>query len=518
MSKPIDVEQILDKLGIKEMNAGVCTGTQWIETKGAVTSSVSPIDGKEIAKVKNATMDDYEKVMQKAQAAFKVWRKVPAPVRGEVVRQIGNALREYKEPLGALVTLEMGKIYQEGLGEVQEMIDICDFAVGQSRLINGASLQSERVDHRLFEQYHPLGIVGLVTSYNFPVAVWAWNTALAAIAGDVVVWKPSSKTPLTAIATQKIIHDVLKANDIPEGVFNLVVAKSSVMGDNFLADKRIPLLSVTGSTAVGKRVGGIVGKRLGKTILELGGNNAVTITPNADIQMAIMSTVFGTVGTAGQRCTSTRRIIIHEDIYNEVRDKFVSAYKNIVPKIGNPLDEQYLVGPVIDQSAVDAFLHAQKEVVREGGKVLFGGEVLSGDGYESGNYVVPCIAEAENHFEIVQEETFAPIVYLIKYSGDVTNAIEIQNDVPQGLSSCCFTLDMREAETFVSYAGSDCGIANVNLGTSGAEIGGAFGGEKDTGGGRESGSDAWKIYMRRQTNTVNYGTDLPLAQGIKFDI
>jgi len=518
MSKPIDVAQILDKLGIKEMNAGVCTGTQWFETEGAVTSSVSPIDGKEIAKVKNATMDDYEMVVKKAQKAFKVWRQVPAPIRGEVVRQIGNALREYKEPLGALVTLEMGKIYQEGLGEVQEMIDICDFAVGQSRLINGVSLQSERVDHRLFEQYHPLGIVGLVTSYNFPVAVWAWNSALAAIAGDVVVWKPSSKTPLTAIATQKIIHDVLKANDIPEGVFNLVIAKSSVMGDNFLADKRIPLLSVTGSTAVGKRVGGIVGKRLGKTILELGGNNAVTITPSADIPMAIMSTVFGTVGTAGQRCTSTRRIIIHEDIYNEVRDKFVNAYKNIVPKIGNPLDEQYLVGPVIDQSAVDAFLHAKKEVVREGGKVLFGGDVLTGEGYESGNYVVPCIAEAENHFEIVQEETFAPIVYLIKYSGDVTNAIDIQNDVPQGLSSCCFTLDMREAETFVSYAGSDCGIANVNLGTSGAEIGGAFGGEKDTGGGRESGSDAWKIYMRRQTNTVNYSTDLPLAQGIKFDI
>jgi len=518
MNKPIEVGHILDKLGIKETNAGVCTGTQWFETEGAVTSSVSPIDGKEIAKVKNATMDDYEMVMQKAQEAFKTWRKVPAPLRGEIVRQIGLALREYKEELGALVTYEMGKIYQEGLGEVQEMIDICDFAVGQSRLINGVNLQSERVDHRLSEQYQPLGIVGLVTSYNFPVAVWAWNTALAAIAGDVVVWKPSSKTPLTAIATMHIIQEVLKKNEVPEGVFNLVVAKSSVMGDNFLADKRIPLLSVTGSTAVGKRVGGIVGKRLGKTILELGGNNAVIITPSADLQMAIMSSVFGTVGTAGQRCTSTRRIIIHEDVYNEVRDKFISAYKNIAPRIGNPLDSDKLVGPVIDQSAVEAFLFAQKEVVREGGRVLFGGEVLKGEGYGSGNYVVPCIAEAENHYGIVQEETFAPIVYLIKYKGDITNAIEIQNDVPQGLSSSCFTLDMREAETFLSYAGSDCGIANVNVGTSGAEIGGAFGGEKDTGGGRESGSDAWKIYMRRQTNTVNYSKELPLAQGIHFDI
>ncbi len=518
MSKPIDIKQILNELGIKELNAGVSTGTKWFETKGAVTSSFSPIDGKEIGKVKNATMEDYEMVVKKAQKAFIEWRKVPAPIRGEIVRQIGNALRDNKEALGALVTLEMGKIYQEGLGEVQEMIDICDFAVGQSRLINGVALQSERVDHRIYEQYHPLGIVGLVTSFNFPVAVWAWNSALAAIAGDVVMWKPSSKTPLTAIATQKIIHDVLKANHVPEGVFNLVIAKSSVMGDNFLADKRIPLLSVTGSTAVGKRVGGIVGKRLGKTILELGGNNAVIITPSADIQMAVMSTVFGAVGTAGQRCTSTRRVIIHEDIYEEVRDKFISAYKNIVPKIGNPLDEKYLVGPVIDQSAVDAFLHAKSEVVKEGGKILFGGDVLSGAGYESGNYVVPCIAEAENHFEIVQEETFAPIVYLIKYSGNIMDAIAIQNGVPQGLSSCCFTLNMREAETFMSYAGSDCGIANVNLGTSGAEIGGAFGGEKDTGGGRESGSDSWKIYMRRQTNTINYSADLPLAQGIKFDI
>ncbi|OYT15382.1 MAG: aldehyde dehydrogenase family protein [Bacteroidetes bacterium 4572_77] len=501
----VNIQDVLKKLGIEELNNGVSTGAEWFDTKGNITSSFSPIDGKEIAKVKNATMEDYEMVMEKAQAAFKVWKKVPAPERGEIVRQIGLALREYKDELGALVTYEMGKIFQEGLGEVQEMIDICDFAVGQSRLINGANLQSERPEHRLSEQYHPLGIVGIVTSYNFPVAVWAWNTALAAIAGDVVVWKPSSKTPLTAIATQKIIKDVLKANNLPEGIFNLVIAKSSVMGDNFLADKRIPLMSVTGSTAVGKRVGGIVGKRLGKTILELGGNNAVIITPKADIQMAIMSTVFGTVGTAGQRCTSTRRVIIHESIFEEVKDKFVKAYKGLGSKIGNALDQDYLIGPLIDNHSVTLFRNAVEQVQKEGGKIHFGGEILEGPGYESGNYVMPCIAEAENHYQIVQEETFAPIVYLIKYSGDINDAIAVNNNVPQGLSSACFTLDVREAETFLSGVGSDCGIANVNLGTSGAEIGGAFGGEKDTGGGRESGSDAWKIYMRRQTNTINYG-------------
>ncbi|MCK5775001.1 MAG: aldehyde dehydrogenase family protein [Bacteroidales bacterium] len=514
----IDIKTVLSKLGLSELNKGVSTGSEWFETKGAITSSISPIDGKEIAKVQNATMDDYEMVMKKAQEAYKVWKLVPAPERGEIVRQIGLALREYKDELGALVTLEMGKIFQEGLGEVQEMIDICDFAVGQSRLINGVNLQSERPEHRLSEQYHSIGIVGIVTSYNFPVAVWAWNTALAAIAGDVVVWKPSSKTPLTAIATQKIIKKVLIDNNLPEGIFNLVVAKSSVMGDNFLADKRIPLMSVTGSTAVGKRVGGIVGKRLGKTILELGGNNAVIISPKADIKMAVMSTVFGTVGTAGQRCTSTRRVIIHESIFEDVKDKFINAYKGLESKIGNPLDQDYLIGPLIDEHSVAAFQSAVENVQKEGGKIHFGGQVLQGKGYECGNYVMPCIAEAMNHFEIVQEETFAPIVYLIKYSGDINDAIAINNNVPQGLSSACFTLDMREAETFLSGVGSDCGIANVNLGTSGAEIGGAFGGEKDTGGGRESGSDAWKVYMRRQTNTINYGAELPLAQGIKFDI
>ena len=513
----IEINKVLKNLGIEDINLGVSTGAKWFETKGDVTSSFSPINGAEIGKVKNATITDYEMVIQKAREAFLVWRKVPAPIRAEVVREIGLELRKQKDDLGALVTYEMGKIFQEGKGEVQEMIDICDFAVGQSRLINGVSLQSERVDHRLFEQYQPLGIVGIVTSFNFPVAVWAWNTALAAIAGDVVVWKPSSKTPISAIATQRLIAEVLKRNNVPEGVFNLIVAKSSVMGDNFLEDKRIPLMSVTGSSAVGKHVGQIVGKRLGKTILELGGNNAVIITPSADIPMALSSTVFGTVGTAGQRCTSTRRIIIHESIYDEVKTKLINAYKKIENKIGNPLDENFLVGPLIDQISVQNFLHAVKKVEEEGGKVLFGGQQLSGKGFESGNFVMPCIAEAKNEFEIVQEETFAPIVYLIKYSGDILNAIEIQNNVPQGLSSCCFTLNMREAEIFVSSAGSDCGIANVNVGTSGAEIGGAFGGEKETGGGRESGSDAWKVYMRRQTSTFNYGTALPLAQGIKFD-
>ncbi|MBN2745734.1 MAG: aldehyde dehydrogenase family protein [Bacteroidales bacterium] len=516
--RTINIEQVFADLGIEKINLGVSTGAEWFDTNGAITSSHSPIDGLELGQVKNATLDDYEMVIAKAQEAFKQWRLIPAPMRGEVVRQIGLALRKYKDQLGALVTLEMGKIFQEGKGEVQEMIDICDFAVGQARLINGVSLQSERPEHRLFEQYQPLGLVGIVTSYNFPVAVWAWNSALAAIAGDVVIWKPSSKTPLTAIATQRIIADVLRENNVPEGVFNLVIAKSSVMGDNFLADRRVALLSVTGSTAVGQRVGGIVGKRLGKTILELGGNNAVIMTANANIPMAVTSTVFGTVGTAGQRCTSTRRIIIHESIYDEVRDKIVAAYKKIENKIGDPLDESYLVGPLIDHNSVALFRNAVEQVEKEGGKVLFGGQVLTGKGYESGNYVMPCIAEAENHYHIVQEETFAPIVYLIKYRGDVMNAIAIQNDVPQGLSSAIFTDNVREAELFVSAAGSDCGIANVNLGTSGAEIGGAFGGEKDTGGGRESGSDSWKVYMRRQTSTVNYGTALPLAQGIKFDL
>ena len=512
-----DIDQMLSRLGISEINGGVTTGTEWLEAGGNVTTSYSPIDGREIAKVKNASLENYEAVMAKAQEAFKVWREVPAPQRAEVVRQIGLALREAKDDLGKLVTLEMGKIYQEGLGEVQEMIDICDFAVGQARLLNGFTMHSERYHHRLIDQYIPLGIVGLITSFNFPVAVWAWNSMIAAVAGDVVVWKPSSKTPLTAIAVQNIIAGVLKDNNVPEGVFNLVVAQSKTLGDNFVEDKRIPLFSVTGSTAVGKRVGGLVGKRLGRVILELGGNNAVIISEHANLDMAISSTVFGAVGTAGQRCTSTRRLIIHESVYDEVVARMTKAYDQIQHRIGNPLDEKTLVGPLIDKTAVGLFTNALAQAQKAGGKVLFGGKVLEGEGFESGTYVVPALVEAENHWDIVQEETFAPILYLMKYK-TIEEAIELNNSVPQGLSSAIFTDNLREEQLFLSEAGSDCGIANVNAGTSGAEIGGAFGGEKDTGGGRESGSDAWKAYMRRQTSTINYSTDLPLAQGIKFDI
>lgn len=509
------IKQVLQKLGIEEKNFGVSTGAEWLDTNGDYTTSYSPIDGSVIAQVKNASKEEYEEVIAKAQDAFKVWRTMPAPQRGEIVRQIGLKLREYKEELGYLVTLEMGKIYMEGLGEVQEMIDICDFAVGQSRLLNGFTMHSERENHRMYDQYHPIGIVGLITSFNFPVAVYAWNTMIAAIAGDVVVWKPSSKTPISAIATQKIVSEVLRENDIPEGVFNLVIAKSSVLGDNFLEDRRIPLFSITGSTNVGRRVARIVGERLGKTILELGGNNAVIVSDKADLDMAIPSIVFGAVGTAGQRCTSTRRVILHESIYVEVKERLVNAYKQVLCKIGNPLDKHTLIGPLIDNTSVEVFSNAVNKIKEEGGKVIFGGTILEGDKYKSGNYVIPVIAEVENSYEIVQEETFAPILYLIKYK-TFEEAIHLNNDVPQGLSSSVFTLNMREAELFLSEVGSDCGIANVNTGTSGAEIGGAFGGEKDTGGGRESGSDSWKAYMRRQTNTINYGDELPLAQGIKF--
>lgn len=511
-------KEVLARLGIEASNSGVTTGTNWFNTKGNITESVSPIDGKPIASVVNGTAEDLETVITTAQKAFESWKQVPAPQRGEIVRQIGDALRESKDDLGYLVSLEMGKIYQEGLGEVQEMIDICDFAVGQSRQLYGFTMQSERPQHRMYDQYHPLGIVGVISAFNFPVAVWAWNTMIAAIAGDVVIWKPSSKTPLTAIASQKIIQKVLKKNNVPEGVFNLIIAKSSVMGDNFAADKRVPLISVTGSTAVGKRVNGIVGDRLGNAIMELGGNNAVIVSKHADLDLAIPAIVFGAVGTAGQRCTSTRRVIIHADVYEEVKQRLVNAYKQLDGKIGNPLDERYLVGPMIDGTGVQDFVMAQEKVNESGGKILFGGHVMEGKGFESGCYVYPAIAEAENHFEIVQEETFAPLLYLLKYEGEIENAIQMNNDVPQGLSSAIFTLNVREAEAFLSGMGSDCGIANVNIGTSGAEIGGAFGGEKDTGGGRESGSDAWKAYMRRQTNTINYSTDLPLAQGIKFDL
>ncbi|MFN5324627.1 MAG: aldehyde dehydrogenase family protein [Bacteroidota bacterium] len=515
MSSNYGIAEALQRLGIKEMNHGACTGTKWLDTKGEVIESYSPADGKLIGKIAQATADDYEAMIVQSHQAFLEWRKVPAPKRGEVVRQIGNALREKKEDLGMLVSYEMGKIYQEGLGEVQEMIDICDFAVGLSRQLHGFTMHSERPDHRMYEQYHPLGIVGVISAFNFPVAVWSWNAMLAMVCGDTVVWKPSSKVMLCAIAVHNIIADVLKANNVPEGTLCLAAGNSKNVGDNFLADKRVPLISATGSTAVGKRVGKIVGERLGRSLLELGGNNAIIITPEADMEMALRAVLFGAVGTCGQRCTSTRRLIIHESVYDAFRDKLVSAYKHV--KIGNPLDPSTLVGPLIDTKAVADFNNAIEQVKQEGGKIIYGGGSVTGAGFESGCYVTPCIAEVHNHYQIVQHETFAPLLYLIKYK-TIEEAIDIQNDVPQGLSSSIFSNNMRETELFLSHRGSDCGIANVNIGTSGAEIGGAFGGEKETGGGRESGSDSWKIYMRRQTNTINYSTQLPLAQGIKFDV
>ena len=510
-----EMQEVLEQLGIKEFNNGACTGTQWLETNGELLESYSPSDGKLIGKIKQATWDDYEIVMAKAQEAFKEWRMIPAPIRGETVRQIGNELRKYKDPLGKLVTYEMGKIHQEGLGEVQEMIDICDFSVGLSRQLYGLTMHSERPEHRMYEQYHPLGVVGVISAFNFPVAVWAWNAMIALVCGDVVIWKPSSKTPLCGIAIHNIIAKVLKDNDVPEGVVNLVASSSKYIGDDFLADKRVPLISATGSTKMGKRVGRIVGERLGKSILELGGNNAIIITENADLDMALRAVVFGAVGTAGQRCTSTRRLLIQDSIYDQFKEKLINAYDQIT--IGNPLDPSTLVGPLIDKGAVETYLSAIEEVKKEGGTIVCGGGVCEVEGYESGSYVNPCIAEVDNSYQIVQDETFAPLLYMIKVK-DINEAIAKHNDVPQGLSSSIFSNNMQEVEEFLSHRGSDCGIANANIGTSGAEIGGAFGGEKETGGGREAGSDAWKAYMRRQTNTINYGKELPLAQGITFDI
>ena len=507
----------LKQLGIKDKNYGAATGVDWVTTTDqGELDIVSPVDGKHIASVYLASEEDYEKVVAKGAETFKTWRMIPAPKRGEIVRQIGLELRKYKDALGTLVSYEMGKSLQEGKGEVQEMIDICDFAVGQSRQLYGYTMVSERERHRMYDQYHPLGIVGTISAFNFPVAVWSWNAMIATVCGDTNLWKPSSKVPLCAIAVQNILASVIKANDLPEGLFNLVIGRGATVGEKLLNDKRIPLVSITASTEVGRHGAQVIAKRFGKSILELGGNNAIILTPNADFAMALPAIVFGAVGTAGQRCTSTRRLIIHDSIYDKVKETIVKAYGGL--KVGNPLDEKNHVGPLIDQGAVGEFKKALVRAAQEGGKVIFGGQVLEGAGYESGCYVVPAIAEVENGYQIVQEETFAPILYLIKYSGELGNAIELHNDVVQGLSSAIFTRDMLEAEEFLSAEGSDCGIANVNIGTSGAEIGGAFGGEKETGGGRESGSDSWKAYMRRQTNTINYGRTLPLAQGIKFEI
>ena len=508
------IKEALEQLGVKDINEGTSTGSNNF-SNGEIIESHSPVDGQLIAKVKTTTREDYDKVMDAATQAFKTWRDVPAPQRGEIVRQFGNKLRDLKKPLGKLVSYEMGKSLQEGYGEVQEMIDICDFAVGLSRQLNGQTIPSERPGHVMREQWHPLGVVGIISAFNFPVAVWAWNTALAWVCGDVCVWKASEKTPLCSIACQNIIAGVLKDNDMPEGI-SCIINGDYKVGEFMTTDSRIPLVSATGSTRMGRIVGKTVAERFGKSLLELGGNNAIIITPTADLKVVVPGAVFGAVGTCGQRCTSTRRLIIHESVYDKVKDAIVGAYQQI--KIGNPLDENNHVGPLIDKDSVDTYLAAIEKAKAEGGKVLVEGGVLEGEGYDSGCYVKPTIIEAENDFEIVQHETFAPVLYLMKYSGDLENAIEKQNGVAQGLSSAIMTNNMKEAERFLSYAGSDCGIANVNIGTSGAEIGGAFGGEKETGGGRESGSDAWKVYMRRQTNTVNYSDELPLAQGIKFDL
>ncbi|EKT3967059.1 aldehyde dehydrogenase family protein [Flavobacterium psychrophilum] len=514
IAEQFGMTEALAQLGIKAVNEGTSTGSQWF-SNGELLESYSPVDGLLIGKVKATTAADYERVMQSATQAFKSFRAMPAPQRGEIVRQFGNKLRELKEPLGKLVSYEMGKSLQEGYGEVQEMIDICDFAVGLSRQLNGQTIPSERPGHVMREQWHSIGVVGIISAFNFPVAVWAWNTALAWICGDVCVWKASEKAPLCSVACQNIIADILKANNLPEGI-SCIINGDYKVGEMMTTDVRIPLISATGSTRMGRIVGSTVAQRFGKSLLELGGNNAIIITPTADLKVVVPGAVFGAVGTAGQRCTSTRRLIIHESVYDKVRDAIVGAYGQLT--IGNPLDQKNHIGPLIDKESVSTYLAAIEAAKAEGGKVLVEGGVLEGLGYESGCYVKPAIIEAENTYKIVQHETFAPILYLMKYSGEVENAIEVQNGVAQGLSSAIMTNSMKEAEKFLSFSGSDCGIANVNIGTSGAEIGGAFGGEKETGGGRESGSDAWKVYMRRQTNTVNYSDELPLAQGIKFDL
>ena len=514
ISKEFGIDEALKQLDVQKENKGTSIGKDFFAS-GEMIESFSPVDGASIGKVQATSQQDYEKVASKAHKSFKEWRTWPAPARGEVVRQLNDEFRRLKAPLGKLVSYEMGKSYQEGLGEVQEMIDICDFAVGLSRQLHGFTMHSERPGHRMYEQWHPLGVVGIISAFNFPVAVWSWNTALAWVCGDACIWKGSEKTPLTSVACQKIAARVFEANGVPEGISSLITGDHNV-GEYMTQDKRISLVSATGSIRMGKIVAQEVAKRLGKSLLELGGNNAIIVTPDADIKNTVIGAVFGAVGTCGQRCTSTRRIIIYESIYDKVKNAIVDAYKQI--RIGNPLDENNHVGPLIDKDAVKNYLHALEEVKREGGKILVEGGVLEGEGYESGCYVKPAIAEAENHFDIVQHETFAPVLYIMKYSGEVDNALQLQNGVVQGLSSAIMTNSLREAELFLSVEGSDCGIANVNIGTSGAEIGGAFGGEKETGGGRESGSDAWKVYMRRQTNTINYTKDLPLAQGIKFDL
>ena len=508
------IQEVLQALKLDQTLFGASTGQESWTGSGALLSSFSPVDGKQIAQVQMAEQNDYEKIIAKAQEAFPVWSQMPAPKRGEIIRQMGNALRKHKDALGRLVSYEMGKSLQEGWGEVQEMIDICDFAVGLSRQLYGLSMHSERPQHRMYEQWHPLGIVGIISAFNFPVAVWSWNSMIAWVCGNVCLWKPSEKTPLTALACQNIITEILQENNLPEGLSCLIIGDRKV-GELMANDARLPLISATGSTRMGKAVGEAVAKRLGKSILELGGNNAIIVTEQADLKVAIPAVVFGAVGTAGQRCTTTRRVFLHTSIYEDVKAKLVNIYEQL--NIGSPLEEENHMGPLIDVQAVQQYLNAIQEAQSQGAKMIYGGKVLEGETYASGCYVQPTLMEAQANMAIVQQETFAPILYLIPYD-TLGEAIEMQNAVPQGLSSAIFTLNMREAEAFLAASGSDCGIANVNIGTSGAEIGGAFGGEKETGGGRESGSDAWKAYMRRQTCTLNWGQDLPLAQGIKFEI
>ena len=502
---------VLKRLGLSSVNDGVFDG-EW-RGSGKILPSFSPNDGRLLAEVRTATAEEYERVVQRAGAAFQEWRSVPAPKRGDVIRQLGNALRAAKPDLGMLVTLEAGKIMAEGQGEVQEMIDICDFAVGLSRQLYGLTIASERPSHRMMEQWHPLGVVGVITAFNFPVAVWAWNCALAAVCGDSTIWKPSRLTPLCALATIKIAEKICRANGFNPAIFSLVIGDDEIVGERLLKDRRVPLISATGSCKMGARVAEVVGKRFGRTILELGGNNAIIVAPSANLELASRAILFGAVGTAGQRCTTTRRVIVHESIREQLVQRLIQAYERV--PIGRPDHPQTLMGPLINAQAV-ANMHDALERIRvEGGKILFGGERLNGPKYSGGCYVRPCIVAARHEMKVVHEETFAPILYVIGYR-KFDDAIAYQNEVPQGLSSAILTNDMREAEQFLSVRGSDCGIANVNIGTSGAEIGGAFGGEKETGGGRESGSDAWKLYMRRQTATVNFGEDLPLSQGIQF--
>ncbi len=505
-SSPLD---FLDELGVRGTSPGASSGA-WIETRGETIASFSPVDGSEIGRVRLAEAADYEAVLTKAIAAFETWRIVPAPRRGEIVRLLGEEFRRVKAPLGALISWEMGKIRSEGEGEVQEIIDIADFAVGLSRQLYGLSMHSERPGHRMFEQWHPLGVVGVITAFNFPGAVWAWNAMLAAVCGDVTLWKPSLKTPLTAIAIQRLCDRVTKEHGCA-GIFDLVIGRDAVVGETIIADRRIPLISATGSCRMGRHVGEVVARRVGRALLELGGNNAIVVTENADLEMALRGILFGAVGTAGQRCTSTRRVFAHRSVAGELVERLRKAYASV--RIGNPLEEGVLMGPLVDADAVAGYERAIETIREQGGTIVTGGRRIAGPGF----FVEPTLVKAHDGMAIVKEETFAPILYVFEYD-DLDDAIRRQNDVPQGLSSAIFTRDLLQAERFLSAAGSDCGIANVNIGTSGAEIGGAFGGEKETGGGREAGSDSWKAYMRRQTCTVNGTKSLPLAQGVKFDV